>query len=91
MLNGLFGRKAGIIEGYSYTAANKNYGVTWDEAAFTDYIKDPKAKMPGTKMIYADLKDETRIKDLIAYLKQFDATGKRTALSSDREHAVAGR
>ena len=39
MLNGLFGRKAGIIEGYSYTAANKNYGVTWDEAAFTDYIR----------------------------------------------------
>jgi cytochrome c len=44
---------------------------------FRDYIKDPKAKMPGTKMIYAGLKDEQRITDLVAYLKQFDATGKK--------------
>ena len=79
MLNGLFGRKAGTIEGYSYSPANKNSGLTWDEATFRDYIKDPKAKIPGTKMIYAGLKDEQRINDLIAYLKQFDASGKKTA------------
>jgi cytochrome c len=79
MLNGLFGRKAGTIEGYSYSPANKNSGITWDEATFRDYIKDPKAKIPGTKMIYPGLKDEKRIDDLIAYLKQFDAAGKKTA------------
>ena len=77
MLNGLFGRKAGTIEGYSYSPANKNSGLTWDEATFRDYIKDPKAKIPGTKMIYAGLKDEKRIDDLVAYLKQFDAQGKK--------------
>ena len=77
VLNGLFGRKAGSVEGYSYSAANKNSGITWDEATFAEYIKDPKAKVPGTKMIYAGLKDEQRIKDLIAFLKQFDATGKK--------------
>jgi cytochrome c len=77
VLNGLFGRKAGTVEGYSYSDANKNSGITWDEPTFTDYIKDPKAKVPGTKMIYAGLKDEARIRDLIAYLKQFDATGKK--------------
>ena len=77
LLNGLFGRKAGTIEGYSYTEANKTSGITWDEAVFAEYIKDPRAKIPGTKMIYAGLKDETRIKDLIAYLKQFDASGKK--------------
>jgi cytochrome c len=76
-LNGLFGRKAGTIEGYSYSPANKNSGIVWDEATFADYIKDPKAKIPGTKMIYAGLKDEQRIKDLTAYLKQFDAGGKK--------------
>jgi cytochrome c len=80
VLNGLFGRKAGTIEGYNYTAANKNSGITWDEATFRDYIKDPKVKIPGTKMIYAGLKDDKRIDDLIAYLKQFDQTGKRSAL-----------
>jgi cytochrome c len=77
VLNGLFGRKAGTFPGYSYSEANKNSGITWDEPTFTDYIKDPKAKVPGTKMIYAGLKDEARIRDLIAYLKQFDASGKK--------------
>ncbi|MDP3074569.1 cytochrome c family protein [Bradyrhizobium sp.] len=76
-LNGLFGRKSGTIPGYNYTAANKDSGLTWDEATFREYIKDPKAKIPGTKMIYAGLKDEQRTNDLIAYLKQFDAEGKK--------------
>lgn len=80
-LNGLFGRKAGSVDGYSYSAANKNSGITWDEATFAEYIKNPKAKIPGTKMVYAGLKDEQRIRDLIAYLKQFDAGGKKTAAS----------
>jgi cytochrome c len=79
VLNGLFGRKAGTVEGYAYSPANKNSGLTWDEATFRDYIKDPRAKIPGTKMIYAGVKDEQRVTDLVAYLKQFDAAGKKTA------------
>jgi cytochrome c len=79
VLNGLFGRKAGTVEGYSYSPANKNSGLTWDEATFRDYIKDPKAKIPGTKMMYPGLKDDARIGDLVAYLKQFDAAGNRSA------------
>ena len=79
VLNGLFGRKAGMVEGYTYSPANKNSGITWDEATFREYIKDPKAKIPGTKMIYAGLKDEKRINDLVAFLKQFDASGKKAA------------
>lgn len=77
VLNGLFGRKAGTVEGYAYSPANKDSGLTWDEPTFRDYIKDPKAKVPGTKMIYPGLKDEQRITDLITYLKQFDASGKK--------------
>ena len=72
VLNGLFGRKSGSVEGYSYTAANKNSGITWDDATFAEYIKDPKAKVPGTKMTYPGLKDEQKIKDLIAFLHQYD-------------------
>ena len=45
---------------------------------FSDYIKDPRAKVPGTKMSYAGLKDEKRINDLIAFLKQYDETGNKT-------------
>ena len=91
VLNGLFGRKSGTIEGYSYSPANKNSGLTWDEATFREYIKDPKAKIPGTKMVYAGLKDEQRISELIAYLKQFDAIGKKTTLNPDVGTAVASR
>jgi len=77
VLNGLFGRHSGSVPGFVYTDANKNSGITWDEATFAEYIKDPKARIPGTKMVYAGLKDEARVKDLVAYLKQFDASGKK--------------
>ena len=72
VLNGLIGRKAGSVEGYNYSDANKNSGITWDEATFSEYIKDPKAKIPGTKMAFAGIKDEQKIKDLIAFLHTFD-------------------
>jgi cytochrome c len=77
VLNGVIGRKAGSVAGYSYSAANKDSGITWDEATFREYIKDPKAKVPGTKMAYAGLKDEQKTSDLVAFLKQFDADGKK--------------
>jgi cytochrome c len=75
LLNGLDGRKSGTIEGYSYTDANKNSNITWGAETFKDYIKDPRAKIPGTKMIFAGIKNEKEIGDLWAYLKQFDAKG----------------
>ena len=78
-LNGFLGRKAGSVEGYMYSPANKTSELVWSEETFRDYIRDPKAKMPGTKMIYAGLKDDQRIADLLAYLKQFDAAGKKAA------------
>lgn len=56
---------------------NRNSGLIWDEATFREYIKDPKAKIPGTKMVYPGLKDDKRADDLIAYLKQFDAKGSK--------------
>lgn len=72
-LNGLFGRAAGKVAGYNYSAANKNSNLTWDDATFADYIKNPKAKVPGTKMTYPGLKDDEKIRNLIAYLHTFDS------------------
>jgi cytochrome c len=77
VLNGLIGRKAGRVLGFSDSAANKNSRIKWDEATFRDYIRDPKAKIPGTKKSFAGVKDEQKIDDLLAYLKQFDADGKK--------------
>jgi len=76
VLNGLEGRKSGTIKGYTYTEANKNSGLTWDETTFKDYITDPKAKIPQTKMIFAGIKNEKERADLWAYLKQFGPDGK---------------
>nr|WP_306228417.1 cytochrome c family protein [Bosea sp. REN20] len=77
-LNGLIGRRSGAVEGYSYSTANRNSGLTWDEATFAEYIKDPRAKIPGTKMIFVGIKSEKEIKDLTAFLKQFDKDGKKS-------------
>ena len=74
-LNGLDGRHSGNAPNFNYTDANKNSGIVWDEASFKEYIKDPKAKIPGTKMIFAGVKNEQEVNDLWAYLKQFDAEG----------------
>jgi cytochrome c len=75
-LNGLNGRKSGTAAGYNYSDANKNSGITWNEAEFKDYIKDPKAKIPGTKMAFAGIKNEKEASDLWAYISQFDKDGK---------------
>ena len=76
-LNGLFGRHTGAVEGYSYSAANKGANITWDEAIFAEYIKDPRAKIPGTKMVFVGIKNEKEVADLTAFLKQFGKDGKK--------------
>jgi cytochrome c len=75
-LNGLNGRKSGTAPDYSYSEANKNSGITWDEAQFKEYIKDPKAKIPGTKMVFAGIKNENEANDLWAFIAQYDKDGK---------------
>ena len=77
LLNGLDGRKSGTVAAYNYSDANKASGITWNEASFLDYIRDPKARIPNTKMVFAGIKNETEITNLWAYLKQFGPDGKK--------------
>ena len=72
-LAGLFGRKAGTVEGYSYSDAMKNSGITWGEDTLFKYLEKPKDVVPGTKMAFPGLKEEQDRKDVIAYLKQATA------------------
>jgi cytochrome c len=74
-LNGLDGRKAGSVPNFEYSDANKNSGIVWNEGTFEEYIKNPAAKVPGTKMIFPGIKNEQQAKDLWAYVSQFDANG----------------
>ena len=75
VLNGLIGRPAGTVEGYNYSVANKNSGLTWDEATFSEYIASPATKIKGTKMAFAGIKDPAEVANLVAYLTPFDSSG----------------
>jgi cytochrome c len=76
-LNGLDGRTAGAVAGFNYSDANKGSGITWNEAVFKEYIKDPRAKVPGTKMVFAGIKSQNEVDNLWAYVSQFDKDGNK--------------
>jgi cytochrome c len=69
-LHGLLGRKAGSVPGYAYSPAMKNANVTWDDDTLSKYLADPKAFIPGDKMVYPGVKDPSKLGDLLAYLNQ---------------------
>jgi cytochrome c len=69
-LFGLFGRKAGTAEGFQFSEAMKSAGITWDDKAIEEYLKDPKARVPNGKMVYAGLKQQAQLDDMAAYLKK---------------------
>ena len=75
VLNGVFDRKAGTYPGYNYSDANKGSGLTWDEATLQEYLKDPRAKVPGTKMVFPGIKQPERVNNIIAFLKTIKADG----------------
>jgi cytochrome c len=76
-LNGLESRKAGTIEGFNYSEANKNSGITWSDESFATYIRNPMQEMRGTRMAFVGIKNDKEIADLWAYLKQFGPDGNK--------------
>ncbi|ESQ80316.1 cytochrome c family protein [Asticcacaulis sp. YBE204] len=72
-LHGVFGRVAGSKADYQFSDAMKAHGikdkVTWDYATLDDYLTHPQSTVPGTKMGFPGIKDETERHNLIAYLK----------------------
>jgi cytochrome c len=78
VLNGVVGRKAGTYPDYAYSDANKNSGLTWDEATLKEYLRNPRAKVASTKMIFPGLTKDEDIDNVIVYLKQFGADGKKS-------------
>ena len=77
VLNGVVGRKAGTFPGYNYSDANRNSGLTWDEATLMTYLRNPRAVVPGTKMAFPGLAKDQDAANVIAYLKQFGPDGKK--------------
>lgn len=70
-LNGIFGRLSGSTTDYQYSNAMKSAGIVWTRETLTAYLEDPKAVVPGTRMIFWGLSDPQKIENLLAYLQTF--------------------
>ncbi len=83
VLNGVVGRKAGSYPGYDYSDANKTSGITWDEPTLQKYLASPQAVVKGTRMTFIGIKDPAKVRDVIAFLKQFQADGSTVQVEAD--------
>lgn len=84
MHRGLFGRTAGTLPGYTYSAAMKQAGakgLVWNAQTLDVYLKNPQKVVPGTKMLFNGIADAQTRADLIAYLKAATAGKPEPALS----------
>ena len=68
-LFGIVGRKSATVENFNYSEAMKKFDHTWDGGTLDEYLADPRATVPGTKMIFPGIKDKTERDDVIAYLE----------------------
>ena len=69
-LVGIFGRQAGSVEGFNYSDAMKESGITWDDETLTEYLMNPRDYIPGNRMAFAGLRNEEEIQNLLAYLHE---------------------
>lgn len=75
VLNGVVGRKAGTYPGYDYSKANKESGITWTPEELQKYLENPQKVVPGTKMIFPGLHNPEQVKNVIAFLEQYNEDG----------------
>ena len=68
-LVGIIGRAAGAVDGFGYSEAMLNSGITWDETTIAAYLADPAGYLEGNAMKFVGLKKQDQIADVIAYLK----------------------
>jgi cytochrome c len=76
MHRGLFGRTAGTLPGYAYSAAMKKAGakgLVWNAKTLDAYLTNPQKVVPGTKMLFGGIADAKTRADLIAYLAEATA------------------
>jgi cytochrome c len=68
-LAGIFGRKAGTLEDFRYSAAMRQSNITWNDRTLDAFIEDPQGFVPGNRMPFDGVKDPAERDDLLAYLK----------------------
>lgn len=76
VLNGVVGAAAGHVDGFRYSRALAESGLTWDEETLAAYLADPRGFIPGNRMVFRGLRSEEQIADVIAYLATYGPEGK---------------
>jgi cytochrome c len=69
-LHGVFGRKAGTLANFAYSAAMKNSGIVWSDTTLAQYLRDPKAFIPDNHMAFPGIKNDADLANLLGYLHQ---------------------
>lgn len=69
---GVFGRRAGSVEGFAYSDALRRSGLTWNTESLERWLADPEALVPGQRMGYR-LSDAQARADIVAYLATLSA------------------
>lgn len=67
-LKGVVGRKSAALEDFRYSSAMKRADLTWDEATLREYLRDPQAKVKGTRMPFSGFPSPSDVDDVVAYL-----------------------
>ncbi|HVV32805.1 MAG TPA: cytochrome c family protein [Vitreimonas sp.] len=67
-LHGVIGRRIATEAGYSYSPALKAQSFTWDADHLQHWLAGPMTDIPGTRMSFAGIRDDTQRRDVIAYL-----------------------
>lgn len=76
-LNGLFGRRAGSTPDFRYSAAMAKSNIVWNDKTLAAFLDDPDEVVPGTRMSFWGMGNESQVADLLAYLRGFQQTKAR--------------
>jgi cytochrome c2 len=69
-LRGVFGRRAGTLSGFGYSAAMRAAQIQWNREALNAYLENPAARIPGNMMAYGGMADANERAAIIDYLEQ---------------------
>ncbi|MDB5747330.1 MAG: cytochrome c family protein [Massilia sp.] len=76
-LNGVFGRRAGSAPDFRYSAAMAKSNIVWNDKNLAAFLDEPDDIVPGTKMRFWGMSNESQVADLLAYLRSHQQTKAR--------------